>query len=157
MRDSVNKINNPFGQRVKDVRKLHKLTQAQLAEAIDVEPNYISMIECGTRHLTKEKAEKISKLFPPVSAAYLMGLSDFKTRDEEDFALLKEDLNRKRDWIIAVDSLISFVVGEKQCSEAFSSGLNSFEEYQSLRREITEYVEFKVCKIAERSIDNGKH
>lgn len=36
-----------FGQRVKYLRRLRNLTQAQLAEKIDLSVNYISQIETG--------------------------------------------------------------------------------------------------------------
>ncbi len=39
-----------FGQRLKQVRTKAKLTQAELAEKVDMSPNFIGMVERGERN-----------------------------------------------------------------------------------------------------------
>ena len=41
-----------IGNRIAEVRKAHKITQAQLAEMLDVSPKHISHSECGTSSLS---------------------------------------------------------------------------------------------------------
>lgn len=50
-----------YGQRLRTLRKKKKLTQAKLAEKIDVSTNFIGMVERGKRNTTIDKAFKIAK------------------------------------------------------------------------------------------------
>lgn len=51
-----------FGNRLKELRQLNKLTQAQLAEKIDMSTNFIGMVERGERNTTTEKIFHIAKV-----------------------------------------------------------------------------------------------
>ena len=64
-----------FGQRLQEVRKLHKETQKDVGEIIGTKPNNISEIESGKRTTTAENIAKICRHYR-VSADYLLGLSD---------------------------------------------------------------------------------
>ena len=44
-----------FGKRLKDIRKSKKLTQAKLAEKIDLSTNFVGMVERGERNTTIDK------------------------------------------------------------------------------------------------------
>ena len=44
-----------FGSRVREIKKEQKLTQAQLAEKIDLSTNFIGMVERGKRNTTIDK------------------------------------------------------------------------------------------------------
>ncbi|MCM1266108.1 MAG: helix-turn-helix domain-containing protein [Candidatus Gastranaerophilales bacterium] len=48
-----------FGQRVKYIRKKRNLTQAKLAEKLDMSTNFIGMIERGERSTTIDKMFQI--------------------------------------------------------------------------------------------------
>lgn len=50
-----------FGKRLRTLRKKNRLTQAQLAEKIDVSTNFIGMVERGKRNTTVDKVFKIAK------------------------------------------------------------------------------------------------
>lgn len=50
-----------YGQRLRTLRKKKKLTQAKLAEKIDVSTNFIGMVERGKRNTTIDKVFKIAK------------------------------------------------------------------------------------------------
>ena len=52
-----------FGKRLKELRKLNKLTQEQLAELIGLDPKQICRIENGACFTTFETLQKISKIF----------------------------------------------------------------------------------------------
>lgn len=49
-----------FGQRLKKLRKRSKLTQAKLAEKLDVSTNFIGMVERGKRNTTIDKLFKMA-------------------------------------------------------------------------------------------------
>ena len=50
-----------FGKRLKALRIDHNLTQLELAENLDMSPNFIGMIERGERNTTVENVFKISR------------------------------------------------------------------------------------------------
>ena len=52
-----------FGKRLKELSKLNKLTQEQLAELIGLDPKQICRIENGACFTTFETLQKISKIF----------------------------------------------------------------------------------------------
>lgn len=49
-----------LGQRIKELRKLNKLTQEELAEAVGIDPKHLSSIETGRNSPTLLTLEKIS-------------------------------------------------------------------------------------------------
>ncbi len=57
----MTKINKKLGLRIQELRKAKGLTQAQLAEVINVEVVTISRIENGTRFPLKENLENIAQ------------------------------------------------------------------------------------------------
>lgn len=50
-----------FGKRLKTLRLDHSLTQLELAEILDMSPNFIGMIERGERNTTVENVFKIAR------------------------------------------------------------------------------------------------
>ena len=50
-----------FGKRLKSLRLDNKLTQLELAEILDMSPNFIGMIERGERNTTVENVFKIAR------------------------------------------------------------------------------------------------
>ena len=50
-----------FGKRLKALRLDHNLTQFELAEILDMSPNFIGMIERGERNTTVENVFKIAR------------------------------------------------------------------------------------------------
>ena len=50
-----------FGKRLKALRLDHNLTQLELAEILDMLPNFIGMIERGERNTTVENVFKIAR------------------------------------------------------------------------------------------------
>ena len=59
----MNKVDNliAFGQRLREIRKQRKLTQAILAEKINVSTNFIGMVERGKRNTTVDKVFSLAK------------------------------------------------------------------------------------------------
>lgn len=50
-----------FGKRLKALKLDHNLTQLELAEILDMSPNFIGMIERGERNTTVENVFKIAR------------------------------------------------------------------------------------------------
>lgn len=50
-----------FGRRLKGLRVERDLTQLELAEILDMSPNFIGMIERGERNTTVENVFKIAR------------------------------------------------------------------------------------------------
>ncbi len=50
-----------FGKRLKGLRLERDLTQLELAEILDMSPNFIGMIERGERNTTVENVFKIAR------------------------------------------------------------------------------------------------
>ena len=50
-----------FGKRLNALRLGHSLTQLELAEILDMSPNFIGMIERGERNTTVENVFKIAR------------------------------------------------------------------------------------------------
>ena len=50
-----------FGKRLKSLRLDKNLTQLELAEILDMSPNFIGMIERGKRNTTVENVFKIAR------------------------------------------------------------------------------------------------
>ena len=60
-----------IGQRIKASRIHHKLTQAQLAEALNISVNFLSEVENGKKGLSQETICKICNYFD-ISADYIL-------------------------------------------------------------------------------------
>lgn len=85
MRKKVQKVNMSPGQRVRLVRSEAGLTQQEFAEELGgLNEKYISMVECGTRNLSKKLAVKISEHFPNTTPDWLLCLNDFRTNAERN-------------------------------------------------------------------------
>ena len=50
-----------FGKRLKALRVDRKLTQLELAEMLDLSPNFVGMVERGERNTTVENVFKIAR------------------------------------------------------------------------------------------------
>ena len=50
-----------FGKRLKALRLDHSLTQLELAEILDMSPNFLGMIERGERNTTVENVFRIAR------------------------------------------------------------------------------------------------
>lgn len=50
-----------FGKNLKHIRIEHDFTQLELAEILDMSPNFIGMIERGERNTTVENVYKIAR------------------------------------------------------------------------------------------------
>lgn len=77
-----------FGERLKKLRKKHKLTQPEFAKKINVGKSTVAMWETGDRHPDHDTIRKIADFFECTSD-FLLGLSDHphytKQQQEEEF------------------------------------------------------------------------
>lgn len=68
-----------FGDKLKQLRIEHGVTQKQIAEYLGIAPNSLQSLEYGKTRPTYENLVKLCNYFQ-VSADYLLGLSDTKER-----------------------------------------------------------------------------
>ena len=129
--------------------------QTAFAKAIPISQQTISCIIHKKSNLTDSLAELIVNKYPMYSATWLLGYDDYKNEEERIMDSFIQGYHDKRDWIVAVDTLISIAQEKNDCKEAFDNGINSFNDIVSLRKEITDFVEFKVLRIAEEGRKNG--
>lgn len=59
----MDNIKSLFGQRIKNLRKKRNLTQAQIAELVEVDAKHISCIENGKNFPSPELIAKLAKAF----------------------------------------------------------------------------------------------
>lgn len=86
-------IKNLFGRKVKEYRKKRNLTQAQLAELVNVDDKHISCIESG-------------KNFPSADLIERLAISlEVEPKDLFEFYHLQETANLKSDLILMLDKL----------------------------------------------------
>lgn len=94
----MDKISLPlYSIRIQEERNRRDLTIKELSEASNVPYNSIRNYEKGLRSITKKNAEKLANFFD-VSVPYIMGLTDFKTK--EDFNLFDEQLEQLKSYNI---------------------------------------------------------
>lgn len=75
-RDSQNELKFIDMNRLKELRKGKKYTQAQIAELMDVNVKTISRLEKGEFEIKPAQAKMLADFFK-VDTAYLLGYSDF--------------------------------------------------------------------------------
>lgn len=129
------------GGRVREERKLHKLTQAQLAELAEFESvESISKIERGERNLTLKRAEMLAKVLQ-VRKEYLLCMDDFKTENEKELFKWREwDTEQKR-RLNAV-CMLSYLCGYE--IELFSKDEGPKISIETALQSISEG--YKICK-----------
>lgn len=60
---SMDNLNHDMGKRIAELRKEHHLTQADLAEALDISIKHCSSVERGLSRLSIEKLIEVTNLF----------------------------------------------------------------------------------------------
>lgn len=74
----MEKTKKLLGQRIKQLRKLKRMTQEQLAEIVEIDPKHLSSIETGRNSPTLLTLEKISDALN----IEIKGLFDFQNDDK---------------------------------------------------------------------------
>ncbi len=70
-------INKQLGMRIKYLRSLRKWSQEDLALEADINKNYLSDLERGSRNPTVKVVEKIAKAFNITISELFKGISTF--------------------------------------------------------------------------------
>lgn len=70
-------INKQLGMRIKYLRSLKKWSQEDLALEADINKNYLSDLERGSRNPTVKVVEKIAKAFNITISELFKGISTF--------------------------------------------------------------------------------
>lgn len=86
-------IKNLFGRKIKEYRKKKNLTQAQLAELVNVDDKHISCIESGKNFPSPDLIERLAKSL------------DVEPKDLFEFYYLQDTKDLKSDIIKMLDKL----------------------------------------------------
>ena len=86
-------IKNLFGRKIKEYRKKKNLTQAQLAELVNVDDKHISCIESGKNFPSPDLIERLATSL------------DVESKDLFEFYYLKDAEDLKSDIITMLDKL----------------------------------------------------
>lgn len=97
-----------LGERIKKIRKQKHITQAKLAECLDVSTEYISQVENANTKLNLEMLVRIANLLDMNPGYFLTGISyDMQDYLDSDVALLLQDCPPgKRQLIIDIVKLV---------------------------------------------------
>ena len=74
-------VKNIFGENLKHFRKLHKLTQEELAEKLDIIPTHLSRIETGKSFVTAELLDALCIIFNISPATFFYTPQEFSGDD----------------------------------------------------------------------------
>lgn len=110
-----------FGKRLKELRKLNKLTQEQLAELIGLDPKQICRIENGACFTTFETLQKISKIFN-IEIYDLFYYEHKQTKDalvKEMNEIFKNASDDKIELIYKLVKAITFYASSSSLSSSF--------------------------------------
>lgn len=160
-------IGEIVGENIKNLRKKHNLTQAKLAEALNISTGCVSNYETGERQPDYEKIETIAEFFNvspaelytenlnindliPVSKAsqfirliFSLAVSDLVdtfTIDDRTFKIsMNEDLDEPLDFMEDSKKLIKFLDVAKEDGSAYAKSL--FEDLTKKRIEDIRYFE----------------
>lgn len=86
-------IKNLFGRKIKEYRKKRNLTQAQLAELVNVDDKHISCIESGKNFPSADLIERLATSL------------NIEPKDLFEFYYLQEVADLKSDLILMLDKL----------------------------------------------------
>ena len=89
-----------FQERLKELRKAHKLKQAELAEKLGVSMFTVSVWERGQRMPEFDNLEALSSVLD-VNIAYLLGASDDRVPKECPVMRISRNGKRKTRWRIS--------------------------------------------------------
>lgn len=169
-------INPIRGKRLKELLNDQKTDQKELSKQIFISAQTISKIVNGKATLTEQTARLVIDKYPFYNFEWLMGYSDFKYNHSEkkhNDDLLKVGMN-------AFESMLNYqiapVIPMKQgvsnikeymtaYMETYNSGYFirrgnlqghlSVNEYNSLKQEITDFIDFKLSKYLKETIKKG--
>lgn len=129
------------GDRVREERKLNKLTQFQLAELSGFESvESISKIERGERNLTPKRAGELAKVFH-VRKEYLLCMDNFKTENEKELFELREwdtEWKRRLNAVRVLAYLCGYEIDiftDGKMSHSVENVLHSFDEGYKIQKD----------------------
>lgn len=89
-----------LGLKVKEIRKMRKITQEKLAEMIDVDNGYISKLEVGQNFPSIGTLEKIAKVLD-VELYELFQFTNIKDQDfRAEIISIYDKLNREKQYTL---------------------------------------------------------
>lgn len=95
-----------FGENLKHFRKLHKITQEELAEKLDIIPTHLSRIENGKSFVTAELLDALCVIFDISPASFFYTQKEF-AGDDSLFAKIDAVIDEElKEWGIQLKKKI---------------------------------------------------
>lgn len=172
-------INPQSGKNLKNFCKEQGITQARLAEQIEVTPNTLSKICKGKAPLTSRIADAIVKCYPSVRREWLKGEDEYKSQTEKSLAELSSFSAEWQQRLSAVkvlallsgyeislfkeednklnieDALNSVKEGYKICKDGHILAICPLERFNLLSIDCQELVEQRIKSYVREVSDNG--
>ena len=101
-------VNPVCGIRLKQILKEQGITQTQAGEFLHLSQKTISHMVNGESSVTNETADLMIKEFPQYSKAWLLGIDDYKTKNDE---MKLYETNEYLKFITNCNKLIEIVLG----------------------------------------------
>lgn len=84
-----------IGRRIRKARKIKKLSQEDLAEAVGITSVYVSRIETGNAHISLELLFKLAYQID-ITPGYILSGADYSSRDEHEIYRLIKNLTPQK-------------------------------------------------------------
>ncbi|MBQ8460578.1 helix-turn-helix transcriptional regulator [bacterium] len=98
-----------FGKRIKELRKVKKVTQEQLAEIIGLDSKQIGNIETGSGFTTMSTLEKLASFFD-VEISELFSFAHQKSRQELIESLINQIKNAKDEDLKTISKILNSIL-----------------------------------------------
>ncbi|MDD6848322.1 MAG: helix-turn-helix transcriptional regulator [Oscillospiraceae bacterium] len=91
-----------IGQRVKEYRIKARLTQSELAEALDVSTGYISQIECGHTQVSLNRLDSIASIINTKMENLIFDLSDKDHQENLIIEITKNWTSEQSEMLLSI-------------------------------------------------------
>ena len=136
-----------LGKRFKEIRKNNlNLSREKLAEKLDVSPQFIQQIESGAKSIPKQRAIRLCEL-ANCRLEYLLNPSD---NYATSFDAIKDFIESTEPIVIKTPYSNSYWHNSDTVEITYIDGYKkevSVNEFQTLEKEIHEFIEFKFSKL----------
>ena len=164
-------INPLQAERLKTVSKELNLKNYELAGLLYLTPQTFSKIINGKASLTEANARLIAEKYPQYSAEWLLGLVDYRTREDsplykfeqavEQRNLPWKRLQRLSEAVCDLSELSGHLIAPMKDGKIFMFGNYksaeiSSEDYGDLCNDILDYVEFKAGQLLRKALEKQK-
>lgn len=170
-------VNRKSAERVTFLLRSLGVTQESFAEKVGYSRQSINAIACGKRRLTVDAAERFCQCYPEIREEWLLGYDDYMTREDknaadskfyEGYSILAQAFKGIAGYngykfssdkiegtgnIVAVPEGMEDMPIVKISCHGKEIGRCSPKEYNQMIIEISDFVDFKIKRLSERTTE----